>query len=41
MDKKCEELKQPNVINDVFSNNTTTENQAIKIVFHSYQQILG
>lgn len=26
------------VINDVFSNNTTTENQAIKIVFHSYQQ---
>ena len=41
MDKKCEELKQPNVINDVFSNNTTTENQSIKIVFHSYQQILG
>ncbi len=40
MDKKCEELKQPNVINDSFSNNTTTENQAIKIVFHSYQQYL-
>ena len=38
MDKKCEELKQPNVINGVFSKYTTTENQAIKIVFHSYQQ---
>ena len=38
MDKKCEELKQPNVINDVFPTTQLLKNQAIKIVFHSYKQ---
>ena len=41
MDKNCEELKQPKCYQRCFPNNTITENQAIKIVFHNYQQLLG